>query len=60
MATPVYAGWVFDRTESYTWALAPLVLLYGAATLLFWVLPKPKVPERLRGQVAEPQPAEDD
>ena len=60
MSTPVYAGWVFDRTDSYSWALPPIVLIYAAATFLFWVLPKPKVPVRLGGQVVEPRPSEDD
>jgi len=47
MGTPVYAGWVFDQTASYTWALAPIVLIYAAASFLFWVLPKPRIPARL-------------
>ena len=53
MGMPVYAGIVFDRTDSYFWALVPIVGIYTMAALSFWLLPKPAIPERLLGQVAE-------
>ena len=47
MGTPVFAGLVFDSTESYFWALVPVTILYAMAGVFFWVLPKPKIPLRL-------------
>ncbi len=44
--TPVFAGWVFDTTDSYTIALIPILGIYLTAGLLFWTLPKPKLPRR--------------
>jgi MFS family permease len=53
MGMPVYAGVVFDRTDSYFWALVPIVGIYTMAALSFWLLPKPAIPARLAGHVAE-------
>lgn len=53
MGTPVFAGLVFDRTDSYYWALVPLAFIYVAACLAFWFLPKPKLPQRLVELYAE-------
>ncbi len=41
---PVYAGWVFDTTQSYLWALVPFFVLKAAAVPLFLFLPKPRLP----------------
>lgn len=43
MSTPVWMGLIFDRTESYLWALIPLVVIHSLSALCFWTLPKPKV-----------------
>ncbi|MBI4236385.1 MAG: MFS transporter, partial [Chloroflexi bacterium] len=40
---PVYAGWVWDRTGSYTMALVPFALLLVAASVLYALLPRPQV-----------------
>ena len=46
MGVPVFAGWVFDTTDSYYWALIPIVGMYLAAAVLFWGLPRPRTPSR--------------
>ena len=47
MGTPVWVGWVFDRTESYFWALVPFAVMLSFASFIYWTLPKPKIPKRL-------------
>ena len=41
---PFYSGWVYDRTESYTYVLLPAAVLLGIAGLLNWFLPKSITP----------------
>jgi len=41
---PVYAGWVYDTTQSYLWALVPFFVLKAASVPLFWFLPRPRLP----------------
>ena len=56
VGTPIYAGWVFDQTQSYTWALIPLAGVYLFGGIVFWALrpPKPPVgPEEPRPQNTE-------
>ena len=36
MPAAVFTGWVYDQTQSYTYALVPFILLYGLAALLLW------------------------
>ncbi|MDA1218971.1 MAG: MFS transporter [Chloroflexi bacterium] len=48
MSTPVWMGIIFDRTESYFWALVPLVIIYLLASVGYWIIPRPRLPERLR------------
>jgi MFS family permease len=43
-ATPILAGWIFDSTGSYLWALVLLALLFASSSLLFWNIPRPKRP----------------
>ena len=38
----VFTGWIYDQTESYTYALIPFVISYGIAGLVLWGLPHPK------------------
>ena len=59
MGTPVFAGFVFDYTKSYFWALILIIALYSAACVSFWVLPKPRVPQRLLESAEEPLGAGD-
>ena len=46
MTTPVWVGWVFDRTDSYSWALVLLAIMLGLAALVYWTLPIPTRPSR--------------
>jgi sugar phosphate permease len=46
MSTPMWMGWVFDRTDSYVWALIPLAIANGVSAFFYWTLPKPKPPAR--------------
>lgn len=48
MSTPVWMGWIFDHTGSYYWSLLPLAIIYGLSACVYWTLPGPKVPTRLR------------
>ncbi len=48
MSTPVWMGWIFDQTGSYYWALLPLAVVYSMSTAVYWLLPPPKRPARLR------------
>ena len=41
MGTPLWMGWVFDRTDSLTWAVIPLAVLYGLAAFFYWTLRRP-------------------
>ena len=43
MGTPVFMGWVFDQTNSYLWAVVPLIPIYGVSALLFWTLRAPRL-----------------
>ena len=47
MITPIWAGWVFDQTDSYFWALVPFAVMFSLAAILYWNLPRPQIPERL-------------
>ena len=49
MGTPVFVGWIFDRTDSYFWALVPFAIVYVLAAALYWNLPRPETPLRLQG-----------
>ncbi|MBI2936370.1 MAG: MFS transporter [Chloroflexi bacterium] len=41
---PVYAGWVWDTTGSYTGALIPFAIAAGIAAVLYLVVRPPKAP----------------
>ncbi len=42
MGMPVFAGWVYDASSSYRWAILPMIGVYLIAAVMFWSLPKPK------------------
>jgi MFS family permease len=50
--TPVFLGWVFDTTGSYRNALIPVIGLYLATALIFWNLPRAKIPSRVTDSIA--------
>jgi len=59
--TPIYAGWVWDKTDSYKWALVTFAVAAGVAAALFFFLRPPKtpasatVPVATRGEPTAPQ-----
>ena len=50
MWTAMWMGAIYDHTGSFYWALFPLVVLYIAAAIGYWFLPRPPLPRRLRLQ----------
>jgi MFS family permease len=46
MPAAVFTGWMFDRTQSYLYALLPFIVIYGVAGLLLWHAPHPARPGR--------------
>jgi nitrate/nitrite transporter NarK len=42
MPAAVVTGFIYDRTQSYTYALIGFMICYGVAGLLLWGLPHPK------------------
>ena len=51
MPAPVLVGWIFDHTGSYFWALVLFSIINAVAAVLYWTLPRPKIPSR----VSEPR-----
>jgi len=41
IASPVYAGWVFDHFGNYDWAIGPAGVLAAVASLCFFAIRKP-------------------
>ena len=50
MWTAMWMGAIYDYTNSFYWALFPLVILYLAAAVGYWFLPPPRLPDRLQLQ----------
>ena len=51
MSTPVWMGFIFDRTDSgYFWALLPLAGIYALAAACYLIIPHPKPPSLLRSR----------
>ena len=48
MPAAVFMGWVYDQTQSYTYALIPLIVAYVVSGLILWRLPLPEPPTPLR------------
>ena len=42
--SPIYAGWIFDRTESYTMVLLTFSIILLVTTVFFAVLRRPTPP----------------
>ncbi|MBI2936376.1 MAG: MFS transporter [Chloroflexi bacterium] len=43
-ASPAYAGWVYDRTQSYASALVPFGVMLVVAAAIYAFLPRPRLP----------------
>jgi len=39
---------IFDRTDSFKWALIPLVIIYCLSAIFYWLIPNPRTPARVR------------
>jgi MFS family permease len=52
VTTPIIAGWIFDTTQSYYWAIIPFSGIYVVTTVMFIVIRAPKYRAR-----ASPAPA---
>jgi nitrate/nitrite transporter NarK len=60
MPAAVFTGWIFDQTQSYTYALIPFIVIYALAGLVLWQVPRPRRPQGLEiaaGQVINIQPS---
>jgi MFS family permease len=44
--SPIYAGWVFDRTESYTLVLVTFSIIFAVCAVLFAILRPPTPPAK--------------
>jgi MFS family permease len=44
MPAAVFTGWIYDQTQSYTYALIPFIASYAVAGLPLWRLPHPARP----------------
>ena len=54
MPAAVLTGWIYDQTQSYTYALIPFVISYGVAALILWGLPHPERPAPIELQAGRP------
>jgi MFS family permease len=58
MPAAVFTGWIYDQTQSYTYALIPFIASYAVAGLLLWRLPHPARlapdPKRVKHMVRQP------
>jgi hypothetical protein len=48
MPAAVFTGWIYDQTQSYTYAMIPFVISYCVAGLILWKLPHPERPTRFK------------
>ena len=55
MPAAVFTGWIYDQTQSYTYALIPFIASYCLAGLILWRLPHP---ERPAAFAVPPRPAD--
>jgi MFS family permease len=60
MPGAVFTGWIYDQTQSYTYALIPFIMIYALAGLALWQAPRPRKPQNLTvpgRQVMDVQPS---
>ncbi len=53
MSTPVWMGFIFDRTDSYYWSLIPCIVIYLLATGSYWTLRRPKLPSDVKSVIVD-------
>jgi MFS family permease len=59
MPAAVFTGWIYDQTESYTYAVMAFIVCYSVAGLILWWLPHPKRPARRKLPAPHAAPAMD-
>jgi cyanate permease len=47
MPGAVFTGWIYDQTQSYTYAVIPFIFIYALAGLALWQAPRPRKPQSL-------------
>jgi MFS family permease len=52
IASPVYAGWVFDNLGNYDWAIGPAGVCAAIASLCFFAIKKPPQLTRAASEAA--------
>ena len=52
MWTAVWMGMIYDATDSYFWALFPLIGIFALSGLTFLAIPRPRLPARLQSRQA--------
>jgi hypothetical protein len=40
-------GLIYDFTGSYFWSLVPLAVIYALASVGYWIIPRPRPPQRV-------------
>jgi nitrate/nitrite transporter NarK len=53
MPAAVFTGWIFDQTQSYTYALIPFIVIYALAGLVLWQVRRPRRPQGLAVSVGQ-------
>jgi MFS family permease len=53
MPGAVFTGWIYDQTQSYTYAVMPFIVLYALAGLALWLAPRPRRPQALEVSAAQ-------
>jgi nitrate/nitrite transporter NarK len=53
MPGAVFTGWIYDQTQSYTYAVIPFIVMYALAGLMLWQAPRPRRPRELEVSAAQ-------
>jgi MFS family permease len=53
MPGAVFTGWIYDQTQSYTYAVMPFIVIYALAGLALWLAPRPRRPQALKVSAAQ-------
>jgi MFS family permease len=53
MPGAVFTGWIYDQTQSYTYAVMPFIVIYALAGLALWLVPRPRRPQALEVSAAQ-------